>query len=354
MRPALRAAGLALLLALVPVAAAAQAADPAFERFLQSLWPEAQKLGVSRATFDAATRNLEPDLSLPELVIPGRPQRPPAAQAEFVQTPVQYLAEASIGRLAERGRKLAAEHRTTLARIEQQVGVPGAVVLAIWGRETAFGSANMPHNAVRVLATQAYLGRRKDFFRQEFLAALKILQDGHVRLADMRSSWAGAMGHTQFLPGEFLKHAVDFDGDGRRDIWRSVPDALASTAAQLAGKGWQRGRRWAYEVRVPADVDCSIAEPNVTRPLGEWIERGYVPAYGRKPNAAELAQPASLLLPAGLYGPGFLTPKNYYVLKDYNFSDLYVLFVGHLSDRIGDPRPFETPWPKDKVWEIDL
>jgi hypothetical protein len=173
-----------------------------------------------------------------------------------------------------------------------------------------------------------------------------MLEEGHVQLADMRSSWGGAMGLTQFLPSEFYKYAVDFDGDGKKDIWNSVPDALASAAAQLVGKGWQRGARWAYEVRAPKDVDCTIGVPEVTLPLGEWLKRGYAPAYGRRPGAAEFNEPASLLLPEGTYGPAFLTLKNYYVIKEYNFSDLYVLFVGHLSERIGDPRPFETPWSK--------
>jgi membrane-bound lytic murein transglycosylase B len=163
----------------------------------------------------------------------------------------------------------------------------------------------------------------------------------------MRSSWAGAMGHTQFLPSEFYKYAVDFDRDGRRDIWNSVPDALASAAAQLVGKGWQRGKRWAYEVRVPPGIDCTIAQPAHILPIGEWLKRGYAPAYGRKLSAAELNEPASLLLPEGSYGPAFLTPKNYYVIKDYNFSDLYVLFVGHLGDRILNGRPFQTPWSKN-------
>jgi lytic murein transglycosylase len=232
-----------------------------------------------------------------------------------------------------------------LARIEQRFGVPGNIVLAIWGRETAYGSYKLPHDAIRVLATQAYVGRRKDFFRQEFLSALKMLQDGVPR-AQMRSSWGGAMGLTQFLPTEFYKYAIDFDGDGRADIWNSVPDALASAAAQLAGKGWQAGQRWAYEVRVPKDIDCTTGVPEVTRTIGEWLKRGLAPAYGRKPAATELAQEASLLQPEGVYGPAFLTPKNYFVLKEYNFSDLYVLFVGHLSDRIADARPFETPWSK--------
>jgi lytic murein transglycosylase len=198
-----------------------------------------------------------------------------------------------------------------------------------------------------VLATQAYYGRRKDMFRQELLFAFKMLEEGHVKLTDMRSSWGGAMGLTQFLPSEFYKYAVDFDGDGKKDIWNSVPDALASAAAQLVGKGWQPGMRWAYEVRTPRDVDCTIGVPEVTQPVSEWLQRGYVPALGRRPSLTEMSTPASLLLPEGTYGPAFLTLKNYYVIKDYNFSDLYVLFVGHLSDRISDPRGFETPWSKN-------
>ncbi len=325
----------------------ARAADPAFQKWLEDLWPQAQALGISRRTFDAATHGLEPDLTLPDLDLPGREGVPPRGQAEFVQTPADYIKEATIARLAEQAKKLAAEHARTLAAIEQQFGVPGNVLLAIWGRETAFGGYKLPKNAFTVLATQGYYGRRKDMFRQEFLYALKMLEEGHVKLADMRSSWGGAMGLTQFLPSEFYKYGVDFDGDGKKDIWRSVPDALASAAEQLVGKGWQRGMRWAYEVRAPQGVDCTIGVPEVTRPLGEWLGQGFALAYGRKPAAAELKEPASLLLPEGIYGPAFLTLKNYYVIKEYNFSDLYVLFVGHLSDRISDPRPFETPWSKN-------
>jgi lytic murein transglycosylase len=341
----------ALLVVALVVAAAASAVaapDPPFRQWLEALWPQAQELGVSRRTFDAAIRGVEPDLTLPDLDLPGRGGAPPRGQAEFVQTPADYIKEANIARLAEQAKKLAAEHSRTLAAIERQFGVPGNVLLAIWGRETAFGSYKLPKNAVTVLATQAYYGRRKDFFRQELLYAFKMLEEGHVRLADMRSSWGGAMGLTQFLPSEFYKYGVDFDGDGKKDIWNSVPDALASAAQQLVGKGWQRGTRWAYEVRPPGGVDCTIGVPEMTKPLGEWLREGYAPAYGRKPAAAELGEPASLLLPEGTYGPAFLTLKNYYVIKEYNFSDLYVLFVGHLSDRIEDPRPFETPWSKNQ------
>src|SRR6476469_4133094 len=320
-------------------------ADPAFQQWLAAQWPAAQAFGVARTTFDAATRGLEPDLSLPDLAIRGKPEKQPQ-QPEFVQVPAQYLREAAFVRLAARGKQLAAQYRDTLARIEREIGVPGNVVLAIWARETDYGGYKLPLDAIRTLATQAYTGKRKDFFRNEFLHALKMLQDGVPR-ADLRSSWGGAMGLTQFLPSEFYKYAVDFDGDGKIDIWHSVPDALASAAKQLKGKGWREGEPWAIEVHPPAPVDCTIAEPSRVAPIGEWVQRGYVPAYGRKLSARELAIEASLLLPEGTYGPAFLTPKNYYVLKDYNFSDLYVLFVGHLSDRIAGARPFETPWSKN-------
>jgi lytic murein transglycosylase len=322
-------------------------ADANFQRWLQSTWPDAHKLGVSRATFDNATRGLEPDYRLPDLAIPGQPQKPPPGQPEFIQTPGQYLRESSFDRLAAKGKKLAAQYHDALARIEKRFGVPGNVVLAIWARETDYGGYTLNHDAIRVLATQAYIGKRKDFFRNEFLYALKMLQDGVPR-EFMRSSWGGAVGMTQFLPSEFYKYAVDFDGDGRTDLWRSVPDALASAAKQLAGKGWQTGEPWAIEVRVPKNVDCTLAEPSHTRPIGDWLNAGFVPAYGRKlaPRVPDI--PASLLLPEGTFGPGFLTPKNYYVLKDYNYSDLYVLFVGHLSDRIAGARPFEHPWSQNK------
>jgi lytic murein transglycosylase len=341
----------ACLLCVVWLAAAicgssAAAADREFEAWLQSLWPQAHALGVSRATFDAATRGLEPDLSLPELVIPGRPQQASPGQPEFVATPADYLKEATFDRLSAQGRKLLEQYQAPLTQIQGQFGVPPAVLLAIFGRETDYGRSRDTHNAIRVLATQAYFGKRKEKFQGEFLLALKMLEDGSVKLADMKSSWAGAMGLTQFLPSDFYKYGADFDGDGRRDIWNSVPDALASAAKQLVDKGWQRGVRWAYEVHAPANVDCTIGIPENTRPIGEWLGAGYVPAYDRAVSLAERAESASLLQPAGMYGPAFLVTKNYFAIKEYNFSDLYVLFVGHLSDRIADPRPFETPWSK--------
>ena len=320
-------------------------ADAAFDRWLTEQWPAAEKLGVSRATFDKAIAGLHPDLSLPDLAIPGRREKAPQ-QPEFVQTPAQYLREATFQRLAARGKQLAAQYHDTLARISREFGVPGNVVLAIWARETDYGSYKLPHDALQVLATQAYTGKRKDFFRNEFLHALKMLQDGVPR-ADLRSSWGGAMGLTQFLPSEFYKYAVDFDRDGRADIWHSVPDALASAAKQLASKGWVTGVHWAYEVKAPASADCSIGVPEVTTTVGEWEKRGFAPIGARRPGAKDLATRASLLQPEGAYGPAFLATKNYFVLKDYNYSDLYVLFVGHLSDAIGGAGPFAMSWSKN-------
>ena len=346
--PALRNRAIsALLMAAAMLLAAVQpvrAADSGFTRFIASLWPEAQAAGVSRAVFEAEIRGLEPDYKLPDLILPGRPATGAPSQAEFVQVPADYVKEASIARLAAEGQRLMAKHRATLGAIETRFGVPGSVVLAIWGRETDYGRHRLPYDGLRVLATQAYVGRRKEQYRIEFIHALKLIGDGEVTRKDLRSSWAGATGLTQFLPSELGKHGIDLDHDGRRDIWHSVPDALASAAQQLVNKGWQPGVRWAYEVRAPANADCTMGVPEVTKPIGQWLREGFVPVRGRKLGAAELAQPASLLQPEGIYGPAFLTTKNYFVIKEYNFSDLYVLFVGHLADRIVRSQRFATPW----------
>ena len=285
----------------------ASAADAAFTEFIASLWPEAQAEGVSRVTFDEQTRGLEPDYKLPDLILPGRPATGAPAQAEFVQVPADYVKEDRIASLAAEGQRRMAKYSTALSGIEKRFGVPATVVLAIWGRETDYGRYIEPYDGLRVLATQAYVGRRKDQYRTEFILALKMLGDGAVSRKDFRASWAGATGLTQFLPSDFYKNAVDFDGDGRKDIWHSVPDALASAAQQLVNKGWQPGLRWAYEVQAPANVDCTIGVPEVTKPIGEWLRAGFVPVRGQQLSAAEQAQPASLLQPEGIYGPAFLT-----------------------------------------------
>jgi len=340
--------GFGLLLLLLQPATPARAGDAAFTQFVASLWPEAKEQGVSRATFDAETRGLDPDYKLPDLLLPGRPATGAPSQAEFVQVPADYIKEASIARLAAYGERLMQQYRPALDQIEKRFGVPAPVVLAIWGRETDFGRYTLPYDGLRVLATQAYVGRRKDQYRTEFILALKMLSDGVVSRKDLRASWGGAVGLTQFLPSEYYKHGVDIDGDGKVDLWHSVPDALGSAAQQLTNKGWQSGLRWAYEVKAPANVDCTMGVPEVTKPIGQWLRAGFEPVRGQRLSAAEQAQPASLLQPEGIYGPAFLTTKNYFVIKEYNFSDLYVLFVGHLADRMTSPLPFATPWSASK------
>ncbi|HSI41139.1 MAG TPA: lytic murein transglycosylase [Xanthobacteraceae bacterium] len=320
-------------------------ADAGFDRWLAAQWPAAQALGISKATFERETRGLEPDYGLPDLAIPGKPKAPDR-QAEFVQTPAAYVSDAAIGKLAAQGRALARQHAASLAAIEQRFGVPGNVLLAIWARETAYGGAKLSYDTLRVVATQAYVGRRKEQFRDEFLAALKILDDGHVTRAQMKSSWAGAMGLTQFLPTGYLTYGVDLNGDGTANIWTDVPEALAATASLLREKGWQAGKSWAYEVSLPKGFDCTLAEPGVQRPIRDWLRQGVAPAFGQRLSPAAQSETASIIMPAGPYGPAFLTPANYFALKAYNFADLYVLYVGHLADRILIDRPFATPWAK--------
>lgn len=335
---------LSAILALSLLAGAVPAlADAGFERWLAAQWPAAQAMGISRATFERETAGLEPDYGLPDLALPGKPKAPDR-QAEFVQTPAAYLSDRAIANYAARGRKLARQYASELNAIERQFGVPGPILLAIWARETSYGGAKLNHDALRVLATQAYVGRRKEEFRAEFLAALKILDEGHVSRAGMKSSWAGAMGLTQFLPTGYLAYGVDLDGDGTANIWTDVPEALAATASLLKQKGWQSGRRWAYEITVPPGFDCTLAEPEARLPIGEWLKRGVKIADGRRVPPAALKDEASIIMPAGPYGPAFLTPANYFVLKSYNFADLYVLYVGHLADRIEDDRPFARDW----------
>jgi lytic murein transglycosylase len=331
---------LALLVACGAFLARAQSADD-FRRFLEALWPEAEKAGVSRATFDKALRGVEPDLALPDLVLPGKAEV--KGQAEFTRTPAEYLNATFLARLAEQGKALQAQHAKWLAKIEEELGVQRQFVLAIWGRETAFGAHRSSYYVIRALATQAFLGRRKDMFRSELIFALKMLEDGVRTRDNLTGSWAGAMGLTQFMPSEFYTMGNDLDGDGRLDIWNSVADALGSAARQLREKGWVPGQSWGYEVRLPKGVSCAMeGEPN-KRPLREWVALGVARARGDFPAEA-LDQSAFILAPAGAHGPAFLAFENFLVIKRYNMSDLYALFVGNLGDRIAGGGGFATPW----------
>ncbi len=318
-------------------------ADEGFRAFLQSVRTDAEQAGVSRATFDAAIAGLEPDYKLPDLILPGKPKVDNQGQAEFTKTAADYMSKPYMEKLANQGRAFFKQHEAALKRIEKATGVDPYILVAIWGRETAYGSYKLPHDAIRVLATLAYKGRRSDMFRQEFIAALKMLEVGVPR-SDMKSSWAGAVGLTQFMPTEYFKHAADGDGDGKADIWRSIPDALASAARQLQGKGWVRGESWGYEVIAGPKTNCSLEGPPDARPISEWVKLGYAPAKKKVFSDAELSQVAYLMMPAGAYGPAFLAPENFKVIRLYNTSDLYALFVGHLADRIRGGGDFASDW----------
>ncbi|TPI65314.1 lytic murein transglycosylase [Mesorhizobium sp. B3-1-7] len=328
---------LATLLALfITIPTHATPIDDQFQAWLQTdLWPEAKSKGISKKTFDAAFLGVKPNLKLPDLVLPGEKPTTPEKQhqAEF-GPPANYFAEKIIRAVTSGGRTRESANARTLGLIEKRYGVPGEIVLAIWGRETGFGAAKMPYDAFEVLGTKAFMSTKKDFFRTEVLAALEIVERGLAPVNAMKSSWAGALGQPQFMPTSFLKHAVDFDGDGRPDIWNSTPDVLASIANYLVHYGWVRGRGWGTEVTVPANVSCSLEGPDQGKKISDWVTMGIRRVDGKAFPASELKAEGFLLMPAGRSGPAFVVTPNFYVIKQYNNSDLYGLFIGHAADRI--------------------
>ena len=343
--------GVSVLATVLSIASTASAAkiDDQFRAWLASdLWPEAKANGVSKKTFDAAFAGVTPNLELPDLVMPGEKQKTPKKQhqAEF-GSPGNYFAEKTIGAVTAGGRARAGKHARTLAAIEKRYGVPGGVVLAIWGRESGFGAAKIPFDAFEVLGTKAFLATRKEMFRTEVIAALVMLEKGLASRQTMKSSWAGALGQPQFLPTSFLKHAVDFDGDGTADIWNSTPDTLASIANYLVDYGWVKGRDWGFEVTVPDSVSCALEGPDQGKKIAEWVSMGIARVGGKAFPENELKAEGFLLMPAGRNGPAFIVTPNFYVLKEYNESDLYALFIGHGADRIaGGDKRFAGSWGK--------
>ena len=330
---------MALVLALAPFAASAQdraALEGQFREWLEeAVWPRAELEGVSRATFDAALAGATLDWDLPGLVVPGAAAEAPRRQrqAEF-GSPGRYFDRDSMEATARIGRQLAARHGDALDAAERATGVPGHVVLAIWGRESGFGRVAIPHDAFRILGTRAFLETRGTYFTGELVAALRIAEAGHAPPGAMRSSWAGALGQPQFMPSSFLAYAADGDGDGRADIWNSDADTIASIAGFLAEHGWIAGRDWGFEVSVPPEVSCTLEGPDQGRSISEWEAMGISRVSGRPFPEHERGGEGFLLMPAGRNGPAFLVTPNFYVLKRYNVSDLYALFVGHVGDRI--------------------
>lgn len=321
--------------------------ERSFQQWIEKdIWPAAKAAGVSRGTFKSAFRGAKLDWKMPELRPPGAPADKPRRehQAEF-GSPGAYFNEQRLANSVAHGRKRLASWAKTLTAIEKRYGVPAGIIVGIWARESSFGKAAIPHATIRTLATHAYIGRRPDLFRKELIAALKILQNGDISAKKMKSSWAGALGQPQFLPSQYLLYAVDFDGDGKRDIWNSVPDSLASIANYLRGVGWNPRRDWGVEVHLPADIPCTLEGPEQGLLMEEWARRG-VTRIGGDPLQAADERTGYLLLPAGRHGPAFIVSENFYVLKNYNYSDLYALYVGHLADRLASNRKFATNWGK--------
>ncbi len=340
----------AILLALIGSASAQDkpAVEASFRAWIEQLRPEAEAAGVSRRTFDREMRDVALDWSLPDLVPPGKKQESDAGkvkQSEF-GSPGAYFEPGVLARRIKEGRAQLKEWGKALAAIEKRYGVPSRVLVAIWGRESAYGQASIPHDAVTVLATQAFMGRRPQVFRPQLIAALKLLDEKRISRADLKSSWAGAMGHMQMMPVQALKYGVDFDGDGHANVWTSVPDALASAANFLKQKGWTPGLSWGYEVNTPSSVACSFEGPHQGRPIGEWLGLGVARTGGRDMPKARGGTEGFLLMPAGRFGPSFLVTGNFYVLKEYNTSDLYALYIGHLADRMAEDVAFEGRWAR--------
>lgn len=317
-------------------------ADESFDRWVQDFWPVAQAEGISRATYENAFRGVTPD---PEVLEKAQ------FQPEFVKPMWEYVAGAASEKRVATGRDMLAQHSALLDQIEQAYGVDRHILVAIWGMESSYGEVlNDPkivRSVIRSLATLAWGDKRRARFgRQQLLAALKIAENGDISMDGLTGSWAGAMGHTQFIPTTYQAYAVDFDGDGRRDMWSSPVDALASAGNYLNKSGWVGGKTWGYEVMLPADFDYRLADVETSHALGEWERLGV-----RRPGGEGFPRQEDkgvLLAPAGASGPAFLLLRNHYVIKRYNNATAYALGVGHLADRLRGGSGFAQGWPNSE------
>jgi lytic murein transglycosylase len=316
-------------------AAAIRAAAADFHGCLETLWPQAARRGVPRRVFEAATASLTPDLRIMDLL---------DAQPEFTKAVWDYLDVLVTDARIARGRELLARYDRVFDAVERAYGVDRFIIAAIWGVETNYGTLAGTKPVLRSTATLACIGRRQSYFRAEFLDTLEIIARGDIAPDKLVGSWAGAFGPTQFMPSAFTRYAVDFDGDGRRDVISSVPDLIASTANNLKKDGWVPGETWGYEVVVPATFDFRLAGRDHAMPLREWQRLGIVRPHGRAfphPDAQ-----AYLLVPAGIQGPGFLMLRNFRVIMRYNPAEAYALAIGHLADRLRGGGPFAQSWPR--------
>ena len=306
-----------------------------FRACLEALRPQAQRRGVSRAVFDAQTADLTPDLRIMDLL---------DVQPEFTKSIWDYLDILVNEDRIQNGRAILARYRSIFDAVEKAYGVDRYVIAAIWGIESNYGTQIGDRSVIRSTATLACIGRRRDFFREEFLSALEILARGDVRADHLRGSWAGAFGPTQFMPTAFKRYAVDFDRDGRRDVVDSVPDVIASTANNLKLDGWVSGQTWGYEVVLPPDFNFLLADRARMLTIREWERAGIRRAGGKPfPRADDRA---FLLAPAGARGPAYLLLQNFRVIMKYNPAEAYALAIGYLADRLRGGAPLVQAWPR--------
>ncbi len=308
-----------------------------FGNCVAGLWPEAARRGVTRDNFERFTAGLTPDLRIMDLL---------DAQPEFTKSTWDYLdALVSDERIA-RGRELLAQYAPVFDAVERTYGVDRHIVTAIWGVESNYGTMGGDRPVIRSTATLACVGRRRDYFREEFLSALEILQRGDVAPDHLIGSWAGAFGPTQFMPSSFKRYAVDFDRDGRRDVVDSVADLIASTANNLKMDGWASGESWGYEVVVPANFDYLLADRARQMTMRQWEALEIKRAGGQPfPRSGDRA---FLLLPAGARGPAFLMLQNFHVIMKYNPAEAYALAIGYLADRLRGAGPLVQSWPREE------
>ena len=308
-----------------------QGSEAGFRNWVASFRPRAIAAGISPAVFDSAMGEAH---FMPSLIQLDR------GQSEFTKPVWEYL-DGAIGTRGATGRARAAQNASTLAGIEARYGVPREIVVAVWGMESNFGANRGSTRIVPALATLAYDGRRGEFFAAELVAALRIIQSGDVDNAHMVGSWAGAMGHTQFMPSSFLAHAVDFTGDGRRDIWSNDPtDALASTAHYLRQMGWQPGQPAVAEVVLPQGFDYNRVSKSVTMSGSQWA------AMGVRTTNGTAVPTGSIIAPAGARGPAFLITQNFRAILKYNASDSYALAVAYLGEAIAGRPGIQGAWPR--------
>lgn len=330
----------------VPMAPAPNSVDTpvlptqTFAEWQQGFRQQALRSGVDAQLFDRAFQGVTPDMSV---------IKADRSQPEFSRPVWEYLDGAISPTRVRRGQAMLDQYADVLTSIEQRYGVERQVLVAVWGMESSFGQIQGDKSVIRSLATLAYEGRRPEFAQSQLLAALQILQNGDIQPERMLGSWAGAMGQTQFIPTTYNSHAVDFDGDGRRDIWNSAADALASTAHYLQSSGWQSGQTWGLEVRLPNGFDYALADGSSRKPVSEWQRLGVATMPGGAVPAGRENASAALLLPAGYRGPAFLVFDNFRAILKYNNSSSYALGVSLLAQRFQGSGYIQGTWPKDDM-----